>query len=63
MQLTSDGYLANTGNTVFYYDSEFSKMEVENEVEEGLIPEWGFLFNSGGWYILDSYMVTGMERP
>lgn len=63
MYLTSDGYLSDSGSCLFNFDGTFSTMDVTNTVEEGIYPQWGFLFNSGGWYILDGYYVTGMVRP
>lgn len=63
MYLTSDGYLSDSGSCLFTFDGTFSTMDVTNTIEEGLYPQWGFLFNAGGWYMLDSYYVTGMARP
>ncbi len=66
MQLVTENgesYIISKGETLFHINSDFTEMEVENTIEQGVYPEWGFLFNAGGWYLLDSFFVTGMTRP
>ena len=67
-QLVAEGgslYIVDEGATYFHFDGKpryINSMEVENGVQEGVYPQWGFLFNYGGWYIYDTYIVTGMTR-